>query len=61
MERHPGVIVIPSGGPRDEQYRCVAAVASFLRWSSDPMERTRNHIFSIDENLSVKARHVPAI
>jgi len=39
----------------------VAAVASFLRQSSDPMDRARNHIISIDENLLIKARRVPAI
>jgi predicted nuclease of predicted toxin-antitoxin system len=59
-QRHPGVIVIPSSGSRDEQYRYVAAVANFLRQSSDPMDRARNHIISIDENLSIKARRICA-
>ena len=35
-QQHPGILVIPSGGSRDEQYRYVAAVVSFLRQAPSP-------------------------
>src|SRR5262249_2292957 len=50
-QEHPGILVIPSGGSRDEQYGYVVAIVAFLRKTPRAMDAARNCIVSLDENL----------
>jgi predicted nuclease of predicted toxin-antitoxin system len=59
-QQHSGILVIPSGRSRDEQYGYVLAIVTFLRKAPSAMNAARNHIVSLDENLAVTARLVCA-
>jgi predicted nuclease of predicted toxin-antitoxin system len=63
---HHGVIIVPSGGSRDEQYKQLAEVAEYLRKSPNAMLAARDRIISIDEEMRISARmactqEVPAV
>ena len=53
---HPGVVVVPSGGSREEQYEYLTTIADFLRTAPNAMEAAKNHIICVNEEMTVTAR-----
>ena len=53
---HPGIILIPSGGTREQQFTYILTAADYLRQSTNPMAMARDHIIVVSENLSISTR-----
>jgi predicted nuclease of predicted toxin-antitoxin system len=56
MPTHCGIVVVPSGGRRDEQYEYVMEIAKFLRQSPNAMLAARDRITTVNEEMKVSAR-----
>ena len=59
---HDGVIALPSGGTRDDQYDYIMALATFLRAAPVPMDAVKDRIVSLDDGGQINshiARAVP--
>lgn len=53
---HPGVIVMPSGGGRDEQFDYTMAVCDWARNQGAAMMVLRDRITSVDEEMNIISR-----
>lgn len=60
MTTHPGVISIPSGGSRDEQFDYIMAAVNQLRSMGNAMAAAKDHVAAVDEDLKVTRRMVRA-
>ncbi|MGJ4883812.1 DUF5615 family PIN-like protein [Bradyrhizobium sp. HKCCYLRH3097] len=60
MKTHPGVISIPSGGSRDEQFDYIMAAVNQLRAMGNAMAAAQDHVVAVDEHLKVARRMVRA-
>ncbi len=56
MSTHCGIVVVPSGGKRDEQYEYVLEIGKFLRQSPNAMLAARDRITAVNEEMKVSAR-----
>jgi predicted nuclease of predicted toxin-antitoxin system len=57
---HPGIIVIPSGGTREQQFTYITAAVDYLRQFPNPMAAARDNIIAVNEELRVSQRIVCA-
>jgi predicted nuclease of predicted toxin-antitoxin system len=53
---HDGIIAIPSGGTRDDQYDYIMALATFLRAAPVAMDAVKNRIVSMDDGGQINSR-----
>ena len=53
---HPGIIIIPSGGTREEQFTYIVAAADHLRQFPNAMAAACDHIIAVNENMVVSKR-----
>lgn len=58
METHAGVISIPSGGSREEQFDYIMAAVRELRATGNAMAAARDGLIMVDEDMSVTRRTV---
>jgi hypothetical protein len=57
---HPGIVAIPSGGSRDEQFEYIMAAAEWARAHPDAMAALSDSIVSVDDERNVLSRIVCA-
>jgi predicted nuclease of predicted toxin-antitoxin system len=58
MESHPGVISIPSGGSRDEQFDYIMTAVEQLRSMGNAMASVKDHVLAVSDDFKISRRMV---
>jgi predicted nuclease of predicted toxin-antitoxin system len=56
IETHPGILVIPSGGSRDEQADYIIALGDWARRNPSPMHAFRDRVTEISEKGMISSK-----
>lgn len=56
MKTHAGVISIPSGGSRDEQFDYLMAAINQLRSMGNAMAAAKDHVLAVSEDMKIARR-----
>ena len=57
---HFGVVTIPSGGTRDEQFSYIVKAVEYMRQFPSAMEAVKDHVIAVSEDMKVSRRMVTA-